>query len=578
MQRLQRSRSSPQLTHTDSQTRTPSRDGPSNPGARTIQGAHPIRIDGPSAVDALVQSLQRADVEVPALHLHLSAHIEASALAPLLATLDSLAAQGQLVGLAVTVDHDIQRPIPEALRWALAGSKACLVLSGASVRPLIVGDPAWVRNPPDPTLADFLNMALCDVLGRALEIQAASVLSTLAMKTPGEDALLRAVSVLSPGHQWRLAALPDPWAYTRLANARVPLCLNLSLTSATAGPLAEWLAVPRPLLRSIELRVSGRMDGQAWMLLWTRVVGQPSLRHVEVEIQSQVVVDGWAAPEGLPLRPMARVQTVRVGVHDADEAPLAAWLVEWLHPLSLTLGTHRVDTTVALLKALMDPAPHDTLRELRIVCGGGLTGPRDVGLVKTLIDFLQTFDRVRDVYMSLPHPLPGGATLQALRAVAWKNLLLGSTHLVSSGPSPWAGVRDVFTKPLWRSLGHGDYFLAHRVGGLRAFFFFYLHNDPDLAEGFLKQAWLPMIDLVSLSGVSIDTRRAAVGHRSESHAQEIVRVMRLGLLDPSTLRELLTGPAEAIDPDLVRAVSQQLRDGRQDPGLWRLLDEATTVG
>ena len=573
MQRFQRSLSSVQLTRTtDPQSRTPARDAPSNPGAQ------PIHIDGPSAVDALIQSLQRADAEVPALHLHLSVHIEAAALVPLLATLDLLAAQGRLAGLTVTVDHDIQRPIPAPLRWALAGSKACLVLSGASVRPLIVGDPAWVRSSPDPTLADFLNMALCKALDRALEIQVASVLSALAMKTPGEDALLRAVAVLSPGHQWRLAALPDAGAYTRLANARVPLCLNLSLTSATAGPLAEWLATPRPLLHSIELRVCGHLDGPAWMLLWTRVVGQPSLRQVEVDIQPLAVVDGWAAPEGLPLRPMARVETVRLGVHHADDAPLAAWLVEWLHPQNLTLGTLRVDTTVALLQALANPQRHDTLRELRIVCGGGMTGPRDVGLVKTLIDFLQTFDRVRAVYMSLPHPLPGGATLQALRAVVRKNLLLGSTHLVSSGPSPWAGVRDVFAKPLWRSLGRGDYFLAHCVGGLRAFFFCHLHNDPDLAEGFLKQEWLPMSDLLSLSGVSIDTRRAAVGHRSEAHAPEIVRVMRLGLLDPSTLRELLTGPTETIDPDLVRAVSQQLRDGRQDPGLWRLLDEATALG
>ncbi len=573
MHRFQRSLSSDRLTRTtDPQRRAPSRDGPSHPGAQ------PIRIDGPSAVDALVQSLQRADAEVPALHLHLSVHIDASALAPLLATLDSLVAQGRLVGLTVTVDHDIQRPIPAPLRWALAGSKACLVLSGASVRPLIVGDPAWVRNPPDPTLADFLNMARCDVRGRDLEIQAASVLSTLAMKTPGEDALLRAVAVLSPCHQWRLAALPDAGAYTRLTNAQVPLCLNLSLTPATIGPLGEWLATPHPLLHSIELRVSGRLDGQAWMLLWTRVVGQPSLRHVEVEIQPQAVVDGWAAPEGLPLRPMARVQTVRLGVDGADEAPLAAWLVEWLHPLNLTLGTHRVDTTVALLQALTNPERHDTLRELRIVCGGGMPGPRDVGLVKTLITFLQTFDRVRAVYMSLPHPLPGGATLQALRAVVCQNLLLGSTHLVSGGPSPWSGLRDVFIKPLWRGLGRGDYFLAHRVGGLRAFFFFHLHNDPDLADGFVQQEWLPMSDQVSLSGVSFATRRAAVGHRSESHAQEIVRVMRLGLLDPPTLRELLTGPMEAIDPDLVLAVFLQLCDASEDPDLWRLFDEATTVG
>lgn len=578
MQRLQRSLSCGDLPRTHCpRTLVPAPGLPSEPGSPRRGGSRvtPIHIDGPSAVDALVQSLRRPDAEVPALRLHLSAHVEAPALAELLATLDQLAAQGELVSLVVTVADADRGPIPQPLRWALAGSKACLVLSGATVRRLILGDPAWVQDPKDPTLVDFLNMTLCGAMDHALEVQAAGALSRLAMQTTGEDALLRAAAVLSPGYQWRFEDLPDPGVYKRLVNAQVSLCVNLSLTRATIGPLAQWLEMRHPLLRSIEVRVSGCLEGPAWMLLWTRVVAQASLRNVEVEIRPQVVVEDMAAQEGLPLRPLARMEAVRLCVHGADEAPLAAWLVEWLHPMDLTLRTHRVDTTRALLKALEDPAPHDTLRDLRIICSGGVTGPRDVGLVKALIDFLQRFDRVRRVYLSLPHPLPGGATLQVLRAVVLKNLLLKWLQLVYAAPSSWMTPVDMFGKPLWQGFGQGNYFQAHGVGGLRAFFHHHLHNDRDLAYGFMEREWLPMSDLVSLSGVSADTRREAVKLRSESHAQEIVRVMRLGLFDPFALRELLTGPAGEIDPDLVLAVFLQLCDAREDPDLWRPFDEAT---
>lgn len=579
MQRLQPQPPAEKLKHTNRQLALVPAPGLTAVPGNPLQGdARLIHIDGPSAIDALVQSLQRPDAEVPALRLQLSIHVEASALAGLLATLDGLAAQGRLVNLVVTVADAGRGPIPEPLRWALAGSKACLVLSGTTVRALILGGPDWVRDPKDPTLRDFLDMKLlCGSVDDALEVQAAGALAQLAMKATGEDALLRAAAVLSPGYQWRFRDhLPDPQVYARLARAGVPMCLNLPLTSDTAGPLAEWLERPQPLLRSIELRVSGRVDEPSWMLLWTRVVAQASLRSVEVEIRPGAVV-GLALREGLPVRPMARMEAVRLCVHSVNEAPLAAWLVEWLHPMNLTLRTHRTDTTVALLQAIGDPAPHDTLRELRIICGGGMTGPRDVGLVKALIDFLRRFDRVRSVYMSLPHPLPNGATLQTLRAVVLQNLLLGKLQLVHGAPSSWANPTDVFDKPLWRGLGQGNYFHAHSVGGLRAFLQHHLRNDPDLADHFLKQEWLPVSDLVSLSGVSSGTRRAAIKHRSQPHAQEIVRVMRLGLLDPFTLRELLTGPAEEIDVHLVLQVILQLRDAGADPSAWRLLDEATAL-
>ena len=122
-----------------------------------------------------------------------------------------------------------------------------------------------------------------------------------------------------------------------------------------------------------------------------------------------------------------------------------------------------------------------------------------------------------------------------------------------------------------------EFFQAYLVGAVEGFFQHHLLGMPDPVDRIVEEEWLSTADALSLDRVSSQTRQAAVQHRRLKQAQVLVQAMRDQLLDPPTLRELLMGPSNELDADLVAAVFQHLCDAPEDTALWALFDEATAA-
>ncbi len=548
----------------------------SSPRGDNTRQPQPATAAGPRDIDALIESLQRpgAPAMAPGLHLSARTDAEAEALAEPLLKLDELARQGALTALTVTVEE----PVGDRLRELLADSKGLLVLSGATLRPLLFRDLARVRNelqkPDSEALDDFLGMRLGAKPGQALPVQVASTLARIAVAS-GEDALLRAVSVLSPCYQWRFTGVPEPQLYARLARLGVPCSLGLRITRDSACALADWLQVPRPLLQAVEFDLAESLDADAAMPLWTGVANQGSIRRVELTIPSGVEI-GWTARTEPAWVHTARLPLLRIRLHDLykQTSPLVAQFMEWFQPVDLELRSLWVSSAATTLDGL-DPAHQRPLHSLSVVCEHAI-GPLEPSLTHALIGFLLRFDRVGQVRVSVRHALPGDMVLKTLNTVAGQNLQLRSVELVRNVASTWEGHRHRFEKTLEQGLRKGTrFFRAYLVGDIEGFFQHHVVGTADPAQTVIDGEWLSTRDALALDLVSSHTHRAAVARRRQEQALVLVTAMGDGSLEPATLRELLTGPSGEIDTGLVTAVFLRLCDAREDEAVWRLFDEAT---
>jgi len=542
----------------------------------------PVVINGTADIEALIQQLQRPDALATALELHLPAHTDAEALARLLKVVDALAEQGTLTALRVTVEGSDRGPIDEALREALAGSRACLVLSGKTVRPLIFRDLAGLQALHDRLLGDFLDMNLAYQMERPLEEHKADTLIGIALST-GEDALLRAIAVLSPRYQCHFAELPDPLVYETLARHGVACNLSLPLDGARAQLLIDWLYLPHPALRAIELNVTQSLGVDVSMSLWTRLVNQPSMQSVVVNIASGVTI-AWSPRTQAALAPTTRINTLRVRLEDLCKEPpeIVGHLMEWFHPMRFSLRSTWVPTGAHMFDAIGAPAHHLPLHSLSLTCDTPF-GADGLSLSLALIQFLRQFDRVLHVCVRMQHGLPSQAILDDLETVAGQSQVLRSVKLIQTNRH-WVADSYRFDKPARLGLGRGRFFQAYVVTGAKAFFVRHLGTIDPFRDDFralehepaptLEQALLSSGFLV-LAQSSRETHQAAMAHRAELQAPVVIDAMIKGLLDPPALRELLTGPSGELDTDLVMAVFRHLCEAPEDEAVWRLFDAAT---
>ena len=540
----------------------------------------PTVITGTADIEALTQHLQRGDALSTELRLHLPAHTDAEALARLLAMVDTLAGQGKLTDFKLTVEGSDQGPIDGALREVLANSKACLVLSGETVRPLIFRDLAAARRlcRHSQTLSEaldgFLDMSLCSERERALEVQAAHLLAQIAVET-GEDALLCAVQRLSPCYQWRFTDLPDPQVYARLVRVGLPCCLDLKIKGATARSLADWLHVPHPRLEAIALSLVESLDADTSMPLWTRLVNQPSVQRVELDIASGVTID-WLPRTEPALAPAARLNLLRIRLRDLykQTPPFIAEFMEWFQPVNMELRSLWV-TSASTALGDIEPVRQRPMRSLLVVCEHAL-GPLEPSLTHALIPFLLKWGhQVQEVRLRMQHALAGAQALRVVDTAAAQGLQLRKVELVQANGPKWA--QHLFEKPLRVALHRGEFFQAYLVGAVEGFFQHHLLGMADPVDRIVEEEWLSTADALSLDRVSSQTRQTAVQRRRLKQAQVLVQAMRDQLLDPPTLRELLMGPSNELDADLVAAVFQHLCDAPEDAALWALFDEATAV-
>ena len=543
---------------------------------------HPTTIDGTADIEALIQQLERPDALATELELHLPAHTDAVTLARLLKVVDRLAEQGTLRSLRVTVEGSDQGPIDQALREALAGSRACLVLSGETVRPLIFGNLASLQGLHSELLCGFLDMTLANQLERPLAVGVADRLISIALST-GEDALLRAAAVLSPQYQCQLVELPDPQVYERLVRQGVACSLNLQIDCASAKSLIDWLYFPHPTLQAIDLTVTQSLGEDTSMSLWTRLVNQPSMQRVGVNITEGVTIH-WSSRAQAALAPIKRIDTLRIRLEDPCQGPpeIVDHLLEWFHPMHLILRSTWVPTGALMLDAIGDRAHHRPLRSLTLICETG-HGVGELSLSLALIALMKRFDRVQYVCVRMQHSLPSQATLNDLETAARQNFLLRSLELMQT-TRHWVAEQYRFDKPLRPGLARGRFFQTYVVAGVKVFFqnlvgtfdpfradLDALNDEPlnTLEQSLLSSGYL------ALAQLSPETHQAAMEHRTGLQASVVIDAMREGLLDPPTLRELLMSPSGQLDIDLVTAVFRRLCDAREDPTVWRLFDAAT---
>lgn len=587
---LRRSQSSPGLlqglSRHPSQSHYPLR--PASAQASAIQSPRrqrPATIAGTADIDSLIQHLQGPGALTTGLDLHLSTHANAKALARLLEVVDELAEQGTLMALRVTVEGSDRGPIDKALREALAGSRACLVLSGETVRPLIFRDLARLQDLQGlhgELLPGFLDMTLANQMERPLEVGVADRLISFALST-GEDALLRAAAVLSPHYQCHLMELPDPQVYERLVRQGVACSLNLQIDCASAQSIIDWLYLPHPTLQAIDLTMTQSLDEDTSMSLWTRLVTQPSMQRVGVNITSGVTIH-WSSRAQAALAPIKRIDTLRIRLEDRWQEPpqIVDHLMEWFHPVHLILRSTLVPTGALMLDAIGDRAHHRPLRSLTLNCETG-HGVGELSLSLALIALLKRFDRVQYVCVRMQHGLPSQATLNDLETAARQNFLLRSLELTQTSRH-WVAEQYRFDKPLRPGLARCRFFQAYVVAGAKVFFqnlvgtfdpfraeLDALNDEPlnTLEQGLLSSGYL------ALAQISPETHQAAMEHRTELQASVVIDAMREGLLDPPTLRELLMSPSGQLDVDLVTAIFKRLCEAREIEGVWRLFDEAT---
>lgn len=533
---------------------------------------HPTVINGTADIEALTQHLQRGDALSTELRLHLPSHTDAKALARLLAVVDTLAGQGKLTDFKLTVEGSDQGPIDDALREVLANSKACLVLSGETVRPLIFRDLASLQRLHGEWLLGFLDMSLANRMDHTLDEPVAGRLVRLALVT-GEDLLLRAVAVLSPRYQHGFMGLPVPQMYERLVRQGIACSLHLRLDSSHAASLIDWLSLPHPLLQAIELDLVESLDADTSMQLWTRLVCQPSIQRVQLDIASGVTID-WLPRTEAALAPTARLNLLRIRLHDrCKQAPLfISEFMEWFQPVNLELRSLWVTSASTILDSI-EPVYQRPMRRFSLVCEQG-KAPREPSLTEALIGFIKRWgDHVQEIDVKMQHPLSGPLALKVLDAEAEEGLQLKSVELTRSVASQWAKHR--FDKPLRVALGRGKCFRAYLVGAVEGFLQHHLLGTADPVGHFIEKPGLSTADALSLDRVSSQTHQAAVRRRLAEQARVLVDAMRKQLLDPPTLRELLMGPSDELDIDIVTAVSQHLCDAREDAAVWRLFGEAT---
>lgn len=532
---------------------------------------HPTVINGTADIEALTQHLQRGDALSTELRLHLPSHTDAKALARLLAVVDTLAGQGKLTDFKLTVEGSDQGLIDDALREVLANSKACLVLSGETVRPLIFRDLASLQRLHGEWLLGFLDMSLANRMDHTLDEPVAGRLVRLALVT-GEDLLLRAIAVLSPRYQHGFMGLPVPQMYERLVRQGIACSLHLRLDSSHAASLIDWLSLPHPLLQAIELDLVESLDADTSMQLWTRLVCQPSIQRVQLDIASGVTID-WLPRTEAALAPTARLNLLRIRLHDrCKQAPLfISEFMEWFQPVNLELRSLWVTSASTILDSI-EPVYQRPMRSLLVACEHAIR-PLEPSLTHALIQFLLKWgDHVQKVCVHMQHDLLGEQVLKLLNATAEQGLQLRSVELARTN-GPWQ--RHRFEKPLRVALGRGECFRAYLVGAVEGFLQHHLLGTADPAGLFIEKPWLSTADALSLDRVSSQTHQAAVRRRLAEQARVLVDAMRKQLLDPPTLRELLMGPSDELDIDIVTAVSQHLCDAREDAAVRRLFGEAT---
>ncbi len=532
---------------------------------------HPTVINGTADIEALTQHLQRGDALSTELRLHLPAHTDAEALARLLAVVNTLAGQGKLTDFKLTVEGSDQGLIDDALREVLANSKACLVLSGETVRPLIFRDLASLQRLHGEWLLGFLDMSLANRMDHTLDEPVAGRLVRLALVT-GEDLLLRAIAVLSPRYQHGFMGLPVPQMYERLVRQGIACSLHLRLDSSHAASLIDWLSLPHPLLQAIELDLVESLDADTSMQLWTRLVCQPSIQRVQLDIASGVTID-WLPRTEAALAPTARLNLLRIRLHErCKQAPLfISEFMEWFQPVNLELRSLWVTSASTILDSI-EPVYQRPMCSLLVACEHAIR-PLEPSLTHALIQFLLKWgDHVQKVCVHMQHDLLGEQVLKLLNATAEQGLQLRSVELARTN-GPWQ--RHRFEKPLRVALGRGECFRAYLVGAVEGFLQHHLLGTADPAGLFIEKPWLSTADALSLDRVSSQTHQAAVRRRLAEQARVLVDAMRKQLLDPPTLRELLMGPSDELDIDIVTAVSQHLCDAREDAAVWRLFGEAT---
>jgi hypothetical protein len=543
----------------------------------------PVVVAGPADIEALIQQLQRPDTVPPDLPLHLLAHTDAEALARLLAVVDELVRQGTLTALRVTVEGSGQGPIAEPLREALAGSRACLVLSGATVRPLLFGDPASVHGLQAEGLLEFLDMRLGNRMDSFLEVQVADKLARFALRT-GEDTLLRAVAVLSPYYQHRFEGLPDQQVYERLVRQGVAYSLDVQLDRTSAPSLTHWLNLPRPTLRAIELHVVESLDADSSMPLWAGLMNQGSIQRVKVDIACGVTID-WAPDRVSSQAPAVRLHTLWIRLADRIDSPppIVTGLMSGFQPMNVVLRTFWVSTASPMVEAIPDPVHQQPLESLCLTCEMCF-GANNLELMHTLMEFLRRFDRVRQVCVRVQHVLPALPVLRALDASAAYSLQLRSLKLIGPRPPHWDSETHTFDRPLRLRLNRGRFLYTYVVALTKEFFqrqvgvtdpFTDMVQQLDDEDPLILEQGLRASGFLTLAQVSSEAHNATVKKRREHQALVLVNAMCDGLLDPLTLRELLMGPSGQLNSSLVVAVFKHLRDASEDKAVWRLFDAAT---
>lgn len=531
-------------------------------------GAGPVTLAFHHALRAhqapeLIRFLQRADVEVVALHLHLSAAFDVPVLTQLLAAIDGLKA---LDHLALLLDG----PLDDGMRCALARSPACLRLGSAVRRMLFayLGRRAASDSPDDrhrrAVLRAFVKGSLSITANTSTGGVGAALLA-LALQVQDEALLIGVWTLLGGGPLQFVAALPKPSSCALMDKAGLPWALVVDVAcSQDADALSTWLrtaAGARPC--SIVVDVRGRVEGRSWVRLLNLLVAQVANRpwmSIGLRLKCEEALPVVQRRNALPVRP--RSLHVDLSETDPSEAQThaIASVVGFLGPMYLSLTAINVVTAATLVREMYQracPPLRGLYLEWSVEHSGWFSA-------QSQSEVLLSFRGPGFVRMCLPDSIRlEQRNVELLDRAAEMNPLLNGFELLLYGRLQWCSpsehsppiaavegfelhrarqVPGVVQKARWR-LG-AQAFIQNRLLAP-------MGVDTSLARYLMEVGRFSVADLRAIANVSWSARRAG-------QAAAIVETMDTMNPDLASLCALFTGPDGTLDSALLRDVRQRV--------------------
>jgi hypothetical protein len=513
----------------------------------------------PANIGVLIDLFRSEGADVRTLCLPLSESLTAgnvSALDTLLGLVDEHLALTQLHVDVVDSDEP-----SEEMRFALAGSTACLTLGGASVRPLLVCD----ITDPDETQADMLREFLCDAsMGtpqRApMAVFVAQQLAKLAM-AQGNDALLRAVVRLSPFHTCTLSELPAPDQLARLTRCGCRVGLVRNVTEASLPETLALLASQSLVWVSLDLTIQDSLSEDALAVLANGILNCASLQQLTLAVSPGVVFKGLLRLDPLGTWP-AHPGSVRLRLAAAPDPGMSACLVALtarLQPLSLWLSCEQPVSAGHFLQELASSPGAPGLETLHVTCGQPDASFDMPGALATL---MSRFKRVQEIVI-VSNTLVSDDSVMALQSSAVNVLSLNHLKLAARG-SRAGEVIVIGLEPALR-IRRGEFQRAYFVGASVGFFQI-LDLPADTGYLFGENALLDTHSHHALAATSKATAARAAEYRRRLQVPAIADALMHDALNIVVLREMLTDADGMIDEALVDAIRVRLETAAAQAG------------